>query len=65
MPSFDVTAAWGAAEIPAEAEDPMAAMQLADVRMYAQKEARRTAHDDGLNIGEKLSVRGPRSSATT
>jgi diguanylate cyclase (GGDEF)-like protein len=38
-----VGASWGAANIPGEAEDPLAALQLADVRMYAQKESRRTA----------------------
>jgi diguanylate cyclase (GGDEF)-like protein len=39
----EVGASWGAADIPGEAEDPLAALQLADVRMYAQKESRRTA----------------------
>ncbi len=39
----DVAAAWGAATIPTEALDPSAALQLADVRMYAQKESRRGA----------------------
>ncbi len=42
----EVTSSWGAATIPAEAGDPSAALQLADVRMYAQKESRRTAHVD-------------------
>ncbi len=33
-------------------------MQLADVRMYAQKESRRLAHDDGFAIeGGDVSVR--------
>ncbi len=40
---FEVSAAWGLAAIPGEAADPGAAMQLADVRMYAQKESRRLA----------------------
>jgi predicted signal transduction protein with EAL and GGDEF domain len=40
----EVTASWGAAEIPREADSHSAAMQLADVRMYAQKESRRVAH---------------------
>jgi diguanylate cyclase (GGDEF)-like protein len=40
----DVSASWGAARIPDEAADPSAALQLADVRMYAQKESRRAAH---------------------
>ena len=38
---YDVTASWGTAAIPAEAETPSAALQLADVRMYAQKERHR------------------------
>lgn len=38
---YDVGASWGAAAIPAEADSPSAALQLADVRMYAQKERRR------------------------
>ena len=40
---FDVSASWGSVEIPAEALDPDEALQLADVRMYAQKESRRAA----------------------
>jgi diguanylate cyclase (GGDEF)-like protein len=40
---FDVSAAWGVVAMPEEAEDPDAAMQLADMRMYAQKESRRQA----------------------
>jgi two-component system cell cycle response regulator len=47
---FELSAAWGAVAIPAEADTPATAMQLADVRMYAQKESRRIAHDDGLDI---------------
>lgn len=45
-PGFAVSSAWGAVLIPAEESDPPAALQLADVRMYAQKESRRLAHDD-------------------
>ncbi len=47
-PGFDVTSSWGAVEIPAEESEPRAALQLADVRMYAQKESRRVAqpHDE-------------------
>jgi len=37
----EVGAAWGAATVPSEADDPSAVLQLADVRMYAQKESRR------------------------
>jgi diguanylate cyclase (GGDEF)-like protein len=56
---FDVSAAWGRVEMPREADSPRAAMQLADVRMYAQKESRRLAHDDGIEIdaGADFSVR--------
>jgi len=44
-PGYDVTASWGAATVPGEADSPSAVLQLADVRMYAQKESRRVAHD--------------------
>jgi two-component system, cell cycle response regulator len=40
----DVSASWGGAAIPQEADEPSGALQLADVRMYAQKESRRVAH---------------------
>jgi two-component system cell cycle response regulator len=42
----DVSAAWGSVSIPAEAGTSLEAMQLADVRMYAQKEGRRAARQD-------------------
>ncbi len=55
---FQIDAAWGAVSVPREADTPAAAMQLADVRMYAQKESRRLAHDDGIAIeGGVVSVR--------
>jgi diguanylate cyclase (GGDEF)-like protein len=60
---FELSAAWGAAAIPAEADTATAAMQLADVRMYAQKESRRIAHDDAIEIdAADVTVRleGPR-----
>jgi diguanylate cyclase (GGDEF)-like protein len=41
--SFELSASWGIASIPEEADSPAEAMQLADVRMYAQKESRRLA----------------------
>lgn len=41
----EVSASWGAATIPDEEIDPVAAMQLADVRMYAQKESRSLARE--------------------
>jgi diguanylate cyclase (GGDEF)-like protein len=39
----EVSSSWGVATIPGEASTPKEALQLADVRMYAQKESRRTA----------------------
>jgi two-component system cell cycle response regulator len=45
-PGFDVSSAWGAVEVPGEESEPSAVLQLADVRMYAQKESRRLAHED-------------------
>ncbi len=41
-----VSASWGAVTIPAEAETPREALQLADLRMYAQKESRRGSRED-------------------
>ena len=48
---YEVSSSWGAVRIPEEAADPAAAMQLADVRMYAQKECRRLAPRDGDGAG--------------
>jgi diguanylate cyclase (GGDEF)-like protein len=59
---FDLNAAWGAATIPGDADTPSAALQLADVRMYAQKESRRIAHDDAIDIGAagvEMRLEGP------
>jgi two-component system, cell cycle response regulator len=57
---FELNAAWGMVAIPAEADTPDAAMQLADVRMYAQKESRRVADDDAIEIdASAVSVRLP------
>jgi two-component system cell cycle response regulator len=54
---YELGAAWGSVSIPAEATTPEEAMQLADVRMYAQKESRRLAHDDAIAIdGAEVSV---------
>lgn len=47
-PGFEVSASWGAVQVPEEESEPSAALQLADVRMYAQKESRRVSHDDLL-----------------
>ena len=41
--SYDLSASWGLALVPEEATTPQTALQLADVRMYAQKESRRLA----------------------
>jgi two-component system cell cycle response regulator len=40
---YAIAASWGAARVPSEADSPSAALQLADVRMYAHKESRRGA----------------------
>jgi two-component system cell cycle response regulator len=40
---FDLSASWGIASMPEEADSPSEAMRLADIRMYAQKESRRLA----------------------
>ena len=40
---YDLSAAWGLVSVPEEADTPAEAMQLADMRMYAQKESRRLA----------------------
>jgi diguanylate cyclase (GGDEF)-like protein len=45
---YDLGAAWGLVSVPEEADTPAAAMQLADVRMYAQKESRRLAEPSAL-----------------
>ena len=45
-PGFAVTPSWGAVEVPREESDQSEALRLADVRMYAQKESRRTAQED-------------------
>jgi len=40
---YEIATAWGVATIPADADAPSEVLQLADVRMYAQKESRRGA----------------------
>ena len=62
----EVTSSWGGATIPVEAVDPAAALQLADVRMYAQKESRRVAREQppAPEPGSKVSAwRQPTSDA--
>jgi len=51
---FDLSAAWGIASVPEEADTAASAMQLADVRMYAQKESRRLAGPLGTLDREAL-----------
>jgi len=63
-PGFDVSSAWGAVEVPSEESDPSAALQLADVRMYAQKESRRVAHDDILEPTVTAATRAHGKSAS-
>ncbi len=55
---FELSAAWGTVLIPEEADVPATAMQLADVRMYAQKESRRLSNEDTIEIdGDRVAVR--------
>lgn len=56
----EVSASWGAATIPSEAATPLEALQLADVRMYAQKESRRVATSEAepsITVNPVLSER--------
>jgi diguanylate cyclase (GGDEF)-like protein len=52
----DVASSWGAATIPDEAASAREAIQLADLRMYAQKESRRDARDSRDPIGAPIAV---------
>jgi diguanylate cyclase (GGDEF)-like protein len=52
-PGYEVGASWGAVEIPREESEPSSALRLADVRMYAQKESRRT---EGAGVTESRVV---------
>jgi diguanylate cyclase (GGDEF)-like protein len=54
---FELSASWGIASVPEEADSPAEAMQLADVRMYAQKESRRLAWSVGPLDREALEQR--------
>jgi two-component system, cell cycle response regulator len=49
-PGYSVSASCGIVEVPTEESDPSAAMQLADVRMYAQKESRRVAQVERTGV---------------
>lgn len=48
----EVSSSWGAVTIPAEAASPSEAMQLADLRMYAQKESRRASREGLVELPE-------------
>jgi two-component system cell cycle response regulator len=52
-----LSAAWGIASVPEEAASPAEAMQLADARMYAQKESRRLASSIPMPDGEAVEQR--------
>jgi diguanylate cyclase (GGDEF)-like protein len=54
----DVSASWGIASVPEEADSPAEAMQLADIRMYAQKESRRLAGSIEMLDREAVEQRG-------
>jgi diguanylate cyclase (GGDEF)-like protein len=49
----DVASSWGIATIPDEASSAHEAIQLADLRMYAQKESRRVARNSLDPIGDE------------
>jgi diguanylate cyclase (GGDEF)-like protein len=55
--SYDLSASWGLALVPDEAKTPETALQLADVRMYAQKESRRLAGPLSIADREALEQR--------
>jgi diguanylate cyclase (GGDEF)-like protein len=56
-PGYELSASWGLAKVPEEASDPTPALQLADVRMYAQKESRRLAGPLSIRDREALEQR--------
>jgi two-component system cell cycle response regulator len=56
-PGYELSAAWGQAAVPEEARTPAEAMQLADIRMYAQKESRRVAGPLAIADREALQQR--------
>jgi hypothetical protein len=51
---YAVSSSWGAVRIPGEAGDPSDAIQLADVRMYAQKESGRLVLSEGDAGADKV-----------
>lgn len=59
-PGFAVSSSWGAVEVPTEESEASTALQLADTRMYAQKESRRLAHAELLE--PTVTATGPEKS---
>jgi two-component system, cell cycle response regulator len=55
-PGYAVSSSWGIVEVPTEEAEPDAAMQLADVRMYAQKESRRVAQLEDEPVARPVKV---------
>ena len=53
---IEVSSSWGAVAIPREAATPSDALQLADLRMYAQKESRRIAANGSAETGAAVKV---------
>jgi diguanylate cyclase (GGDEF)-like protein len=63
-PGFDVSSSWGTVEVPREEGEPTAALRLADVRMYAQKESRRAARaQEDSGVAKLPAWRQPTSGA--
>jgi two-component system, cell cycle response regulator len=56
-PGFEITSSWGRVEVPTEESGTAAALQLADVRMYAHKESRRRVLDDLLSPAPTATAR--------
>jgi two-component system cell cycle response regulator len=53
---YELGAAWGAVEVPAEATSAAEAMQLADARMYAQKQSRQLAEGPTVRTGDRFQL---------
>jgi len=63
-PGYRIDCSRGTASVPAEARTPIEAMELADVRMYAQKESRRPGRAGPAAIEEaeaRIRLDGPGS----
>ena len=65
---YALGAAWGTVVVPAEADTPAAAMKLADLRMYAQKQSRQVASGPlvrAAGAGAASRGQGPGAPGTT